>query len=398
MSGKRILFISGSLGLGHVCRDLVIARELRKNNPNMEIDWLAAHPATEFLENAGEKMAPGVGRYANDNIPAEKAASKGSLNLLRYLNNAKKEWGQSVKVFEEITTKKPYDLAIGDETYEIMVAIGKKPSLKKTPFVMIYDFIGLDAMTKNPFEKLGIYIWNRVWANVDKRRPVADLSLFIGEEADIPDRPFDFFLPNRRQWAKQRCEFVGYVLSFDPSSYTDIASIRKDLGYSQDPLIISSVGGSAVGKPLLELFGRTYPLLADKLPGLRMLLVCGPRINIASIDIPEGAEIVGYIPDLYQHYASCDLAMIMGGGSSTLELTALKRPFIYFPLEEHCEQVLNVAARVERHRAGVRMIYSRTTPELLAKEVLENIGKEVDYAEVPTKGGQKAANLISRLL
>jgi len=143
MSGKRILFISGSLGLGHVCRDLVIARELRKNNPNMEIDWLAAHPATEFLENAGEKMAPGVGRYANDNIPAEKAASKGSLNLLRYLNNAKKEWGQSVKVFEEITTKKPYDLAIGDETYEIMVAIGKKPSLKKTPFVMIYDFIGL---------------------------------------------------------------------------------------------------------------------------------------------------------------------------------------------------------------------------------------------------------------
>jgi len=253
-------------------------------------------------------------------------------------------------------------------------------------------------MTKNPFEKLGIYIWNRVWANVDKRRPVADLSLFIGEEADIPDRPFDFFLPNRRQWAKQRCEFVGYVLSFDPSSYTDIASIRKDLGYSQDPLIISSVGGSAVGKPLLELFGRTYPLLADKLPGLRMLLVCRPRINIASIDIPEGAEIVGYIPDLYQHYASCDLAMIMGGGSSTLELTALKRPFIYFPLEEHCEQVLNVAARVERHRAGVRMIYSRTTPELLAKEVLENIGKEVDYAEVPTKGGQKAANLISRLL
>jgi UDP-N-acetylglucosamine:LPS N-acetylglucosamine transferase len=263
---------------------------------------------------------------------------------------------------------------------------------------MIFDFIGLDAMTNNPLEKIGIYVWNRIWATVDKRGPVADLSLFIGEEANIPDRPFDLFLPNRRQWAKERCEFVGYVLPFDPANLADKAPIREALGYGANPLIVCSVGGSSAGKPLLELFGRAFPRIEGNLPGVQMILVCGPRIAPESLDIPEGPEVKGYVPDLYKHYAACDLALIMGGGSSTVELTALKRPFIYFPLEEHCEQTLNVAARVERHRAGVRMTYSQTSPNLLAEKILDTIGKEVDYAELPTYGGKKAAELINNLI
>jgi predicted glycosyltransferase len=37
----KILFISGSVGLGHGTRDLAIAGELRKCIPGVEIDWLA---------------------------------------------------------------------------------------------------------------------------------------------------------------------------------------------------------------------------------------------------------------------------------------------------------------------------------------------------------------------
>ena len=45
MSSKKILFISGSAGLGHVTRDLAIANELHKQNPEIELSWLAADPA-----------------------------------------------------------------------------------------------------------------------------------------------------------------------------------------------------------------------------------------------------------------------------------------------------------------------------------------------------------------
>jgi UDP:flavonoid glycosyltransferase YjiC (YdhE family) len=51
---KRILFISGSLGLGHVTRDIAIAREIRSLRSDVDISWLAAHPASLFRETAAK--------------------------------------------------------------------------------------------------------------------------------------------------------------------------------------------------------------------------------------------------------------------------------------------------------------------------------------------------------
>jgi predicted glycosyltransferase len=41
MTGTRVLYISGSTGLGHARTDLAIARELRRLDPEVEIMWLA---------------------------------------------------------------------------------------------------------------------------------------------------------------------------------------------------------------------------------------------------------------------------------------------------------------------------------------------------------------------
>ena len=54
----RALFISSPIGLGHVQRDLAIARELRRQVPGLEIDWLAQHPVTQVLEQSGERIHP----------------------------------------------------------------------------------------------------------------------------------------------------------------------------------------------------------------------------------------------------------------------------------------------------------------------------------------------------
>ena len=398
MTGQNVLFISGSLGLGHVIRDLAIARELRRHTPEIEILWLASHPADEFLKAHGEKMVVGAERYANDNIPAEEVAHDGQLNLLSYLTQAKKEWRHNVDVYAEITSRERFDLVIGDETYEISIAISKKPELKKAPFVMIYDFIGLDAMSVNPIEKVGIYIWNLIWWNTGRKSGVLDLGLFVGEIEDVPDRPFGLFLPSRRAWAGQRLEFLGQIVHFDPADLLDRSAVRNKLGYGSEPLIVCAVGGSAAGKPLLELFGKAYPILKQQLPNLRMLLVCGPRISPDSVKAPEGVEKAGFIPDLYNYFAACDLALIMGGGSATLELTVLRRPFIYFPLQGHFEQELNVASRVERNRAGVRMNFGETTPDGLAQMVMTQLGREVQYLPVRIDGEVRAASLIAPLL
>ena len=55
---KRVLYVSGSVGLGHVTRDLAIVRELRALQPDLEVTWLAQSPATDVLEAAGEPLLP----------------------------------------------------------------------------------------------------------------------------------------------------------------------------------------------------------------------------------------------------------------------------------------------------------------------------------------------------
>ena len=56
MKSKRILFISGSIGLGHIVRDLAIVDKLRETTPEIVIDWIAKHPATLLLTEKNEKI------------------------------------------------------------------------------------------------------------------------------------------------------------------------------------------------------------------------------------------------------------------------------------------------------------------------------------------------------
>src|SRR5918995_5263300 len=138
MLTTRVLYISGSIGLGHVRRDLAIARELRRLDPGVEIAWLAGEPAGQVIAEAGETLLPEAAAYGDETAVAEVAAGGFSLNLLgRFALRAQSAFKRTVSTFEEVSVKYPYDLLIGDETYEIDMALDKQPELKKAPFVMI---------------------------------------------------------------------------------------------------------------------------------------------------------------------------------------------------------------------------------------------------------------------
>lgn len=397
---KKILYVSGSIGLGHVTRDLAIAGQLRKQCPGVELYWLASHPATIPLKEAGEKLLPEAEMYANDNIPAENAAKGFGMNVLKYASKTKIEWAHNVKIFKQIIRRERFDIIIGDETYEIGIALAMKFIRLKAPFVMIYDFLGLDSVTKNPIDKLAVYIWNLIWAKTDCKlfSGQKNIAIFAGEIEDVHDKSFGFLLPNRRNHAKKYYKFTGYILPFEPADCAGNTVIREKLGYGKEPLIVCSIGGTAIGKDLLELCGRAYPIIKQTIPNLHMVLICGPRLSVDSVNVPAGIEIKGYVPALYEYFAASDLAIVQGGGTATLELTALRRPFIYFPLAYHCEQQVHVAERLARHKAGIKVVYSQTTPEILAETVIANLDKNVDYPQIPIQGAQKAARLIGELL
>ena len=63
-------------------------------------------------------------------------------------------------------------------------------------------------------------------------------------------------------------------------------------------------------------------------------------------------------------------------------------------LEEHFEQQVHVAGKLKRHGAGIKMQYCETTPESLARTVLDNIGGKVTYGPISADGAKKAAKII----
>jgi len=396
---KKVLFISGSLGLGHVGRDLEITKMLRKSNPEIQVSWLADNPATTVLKQAGEKLLPETEMLTHGNKELDNTAKNHGANLTRWVMNMRKNWSNNAKIVIDLIHKYNFDLVIGDETYDLIIELLGDPSLKQFPFIIIYDFLGLDRVTNNPIDALVTYYTNRIWVKtITYEPPLNEKILFIGEIEDIQNKKFGFLLPNRRKLAKKYFDFVGYILTFNHKEYMDKAKIRKTLGYNKAPLAICSIGGTSAGKALLDLSIKAVPLIQKEIPDFEMVMVLGPEVPINSVKPVKGVTIVGYLPELYKHLAAADIAIVTGGGTITLELTALKKPFLYFPLENHFEQEIAVANRCGRHNAGVKMNFSKTTPETLAKEVVNNIGKRFQYASIPTDGAQKATNLINEFL
>lgn len=399
MTGKRILYISGSVGLGHVTRDIAIAREIRRQRPGTSIAWLTAHPATIVLKDAGEQLLPEAKDYANETITAEKLSRGFSLNLIKFALHLTRGLVGDIRILRRVLKRERFDLIIGDEAYKVDLALKLRRISIDVPYVLIHDFVGLDAVGCNPLEKLLVYTSNFGWTRTRKDLShVRHQALLVGEVEDVPDRSFGPFLPNRRQWARANYEPIGYVLPFDPADYADKAKIRAKLGYGDEPLVVGAIGGTSIGKSLLEMCGQAFPIIRHKVRELRMVLVCGPRLSPDSLTVPDAVQVRGYVPALYEHFAACDLAIVQSGGTTTLELTALRRPFIYFPVERHFEQSIHVAGRLARHRAGIRLSYGQTTPAVLADYVASNLGKEVRWESIPADGARRAAELVLQQL
>jgi predicted glycosyltransferase len=129
-----------------------------------------------------------------------------------------------------------------------------------------------------------------------------------------------------------------------------------------------------------------------------MIVVAGPRLDPASLPAAAGLEVHGYVDGLHQHLAACDLAVVHGGLTTTMELTASQRPFLYVPLRHHFEQNFHVRHRLARYGAGRCLDYEQTGPDLLARAITDEIGRPVRYRPVEADGAARAAALLAELI
>ncbi|SFR04533.1 Pimeloyl-ACP methyl ester carboxylesterase [Lentzea waywayandensis] len=398
----RALYLSSPIGLGHARRDLAIASELRKLHPRLQIDWLAQHPVTEVLGPAGERIHPASAWLANESSQVEDDAGEHDLHVFEAFRRLDAVLVNNFMVFNDVLDAEPYDLVIGDEAWDVDYFLHENPALKRFSFAWLTDFVGWLPMPDGGAREQRLtadYNLDMIEQRARLRR-VRDRSVFVGNPDDVISLPFGEGLPAIREWTEQNFDFSGYVTGFDPPDERERDALRRRIGVRQDEkLCVVTVGGSGVGASLLRRVLDAVPSATRRVPGLRFLVVTGPRIDPASLPEHPGVQIRGYLPDLPRHLAACDLAVVQGGLTTCMELTAARRPFIFVPLRHHFEQNFHVRHRLERYGAGRCMTYEEVVDrEVLAAAIAEEIGRETTYRAVESNGASVAASLLAELL
>jgi pimeloyl-ACP methyl ester carboxylesterase/predicted glycosyltransferase len=398
---KRALYLSSPIGLGHGRRDIAITRELRKLHPDLQVDWLAQDPVTRLLEACGERVHPLSARLASETRHIELESGEHDLHCFQAIRRMDEVLIANFMIFQDAVDAGSYDLVIADEAWDIDHYWHEHPELKRAGLAWFTDFVGYVPMPSGGHhEALLATDYNaEMIGHVERHPGVRDRAIFVGNPEDIVPLSFGRDLPAMREWVPKHFDFAGYIIGEHPQTFGCRADLRERVGYRPDERVcVVTVGGSGVGAHLIKRILQSYPMAKAKLPELRMILVAGPRIDPRSLNAPLGVEVHAFVPNLDRHLAACDVALVQGGLTTCMELTAAGTPFLYFPLKNHFEQNFHVAHRLDRYGAGRRMEFATSTPDMIAHAMVAALQAPTRFKSVEADGAARAARMLGDLV
>ncbi|MCA1726319.1 MAG: alpha/beta fold hydrolase [Actinobacteria bacterium] len=398
---RRALYVSSPIGLGHALRDIAIAEELRKQRPDLEIDWLAQEPVTRLLAERGERIHPASVALASEVAHIEAESGEHDLHAFQAIRRMDEILLANFMVFHDLVERDEYDLWIADEGWDLDHFLHENPEQKRAPFAWLTDFVGWLPMPDGGDHEAWLTADHNaeMIEHIERYPRLRDRSIFVGNPEDIVPDAFGPDLPGIRSWTQEHFAFSGYVTGFDPADLADRDGLRAELGYLPDQKVcIVTVGGSGVGEPLLRRVMASFGDAKARVPELRMIVVAGPRIDPRRLPAQDGLEVRSYVSGLHRHLAAADIAVVQGGLSTCMELTANRRPFLYFPLRNHFEQQFHVPHRLAQYGAGRRMDFDASPPDVIAEAIAQELGREVTFAPVESDGAARAATLLAELL
>ena len=398
---KRALYLSSPIGLGHGRRDIAITRELRKHHPDLQVDWLAQDPVTRLLDSCGERIHPLSARLASESRHIELESGEHDLHCFQAIRSMDEVLIANFMIFQDAVDEGDYDLVIADEAWDVDHYWHEHPELKRAKLAWFTDFVGYVPMSSGgDYEAFLTTDYNaEMIKHIESHPALRDHAIFVGNPEDIVPMSFGKDLPMMRDWVPKHFDFAGYIIGEHPDTFGSRAELRHGLGYRPDERVcIVAVGGSGVGSHLIKRVLQSWPMVHAKLPDLRMIVVAGPRIDPQSLNAPAGVEVRAFVPDLDRHLAACDLALVQGGLTTCMELTAAGTPFLYFPLKNHFEQNFHVAHRLDRYGAGIRMEFATSTPDIIADAMVTALKRPAQFRPVEADGAARAARMLAELI
>ncbi|HEY9218322.1 MAG TPA: alpha/beta hydrolase, partial [Phenylobacterium sp.] len=207
----RALYLSSPIGMGHVRRDMAVARQLRALRPELSIDWLTQDPATRLLARAGETVHAASAALASESRHIEDEAGEHDLDVFQALRRMDEIMVRNFRVFQDVVETGGYDLVIADEGWEVDHFWHEHPHLKRAPLVWLTDFVGFAPMGDAQAWLSADYNAEMV-EHVERHPAVRDRAIFVGNPDDVVADRLGPDLPERRAWTQERFAFSGYIL------------------------------------------------------------------------------------------------------------------------------------------------------------------------------------------
>ena len=283
---RRALYVSSPIGLGHAWRDVAIARELRALHPDLRSTGSRRIRSRACSRRAASAIHPASAALANESRHIAAESREHELNVFQAWRRMDEILLANFMVFRDVGAREPYDLWIGDEAWELDYYLHENPELKTAPYAFLTDFVGWLPMPEGGDAEARLTAdYNAEMIEQIARFPrVRDRAIFVGDArgrraARLRRRPA------RRSARGSRSTSTSAATSSPPTRARRSTARRcaPSSATARRGVCIVTVGGSGVGAGLLRRVIDAYPQARERVPGLRMVVVCGPRIDPDSL-------------------------------------------------------------------------------------------------------------------
>ncbi len=193
---RRALYVSSPIGLGHAQRDIAIAQELRRRQPDLQIEWLAQHPVTTALAAQHESIHPASALLASEAAHIESESHEHDLHAFQAIRDMDELLVSNFSVFDQLLDEEHFDLVIADEAWDLDYFLHENPERKRCSFAWMTDFVGWLPVDADPDEIRLTADYNaEMIEHVERFKRVRDRSIFVGDPDDIVPASFGPDLP-----------------------------------------------------------------------------------------------------------------------------------------------------------------------------------------------------------
>ena len=298
---------------------------------------------TAVLEARGERIHPLSAELASESAHIAAESSGHDLNAFQAIRRMDEILVANFMVFHDAVEEGEYDLVIGDEAWDVDHFLHENPELKRTAFAWMTDFVGWLPMPEGGEREAFLTAdYNAEMIEHVERFPrLRDRAIFVGDPDDIVPDDFGPGLPAIRDWTERHYAFSGYVTGFDPAPLVE----RREELRARARVPRRRAGGHRHRRRLRRRGGapaaRRRELSGGGPPGHRAADDRRRRARGSTRPAstrPRASRSGRSSRTCTATSSACDLAVVQGGLTTTMELVAGRRPFLYFPLANHFEQ------------------------------------------------------------